>query len=252
MLALTECHEGKQRICAATIGNPIVDWTALIPTAIDAVGSEAEETLLVSRTPSDLREQIAIDGLKSDSLSVNDLLTLRNSFFTKPEKYFDPFASPSLFFRTPSSDLPRDTSPNPFINSSFEAEELPAEVGKKRRSHRKYPSVGSGFLLPHMRVEVGKCNALKDQGVEFMDLMRRSLARSTAENASSGKHVEIRTCDLVEREDLGLWSVFSQLSLVSSALDLNPNDVSPNTSSGPVLAYTIILCILRPEDTMLT
>lgn len=190
MLALTECHESRQGICAAAVGNPIVDWTALSPTGLDAVGSNDNENLLMSRTP----------DFKEDPLSVHDLLTLRTMYFTKPEKYFDPFASPSLFFRTPSSDLPREILPINFSNGNSEAEETLVEPAKKRRSHRKYPPTGSGLLLPHMRVEVGKHIALEDQGVEFVDLMKRS-----HEKASSEHEVAKTSCDLMKRDSPGLW-----------------------------------------------
>jgi len=220
MLALTECHEGKQGITAAAISDPIVDWTALIPTDKGSFGFREEEVALVSRTPDEssvahgwntleglsyYRQQAASDGLKEGPLSVDDLLTLRKTFFGKPEKYFDPFASPLLFFRTSSSDLPREFSANDFSSNNLNAEEALAEPGKQRRSHRKYPPTGSGLLLPYVRVEVGKGNVLRDQGVELVDFMRRSYERSEAERTASGRSVEKRTFDLVEREGLGFW-----------------------------------------------
>lgn len=228
MLALTECHGHKQGISAAAICNPVGDWTALIPTELDPLRSREKEAALISWPPdesavahgwttaeglSHSQTRATSDGLEEGPLSVDDLLTLRKSFFTKPEKYFDPFASPLLFFRTPSSEIPRETSPNNSASNILEEEEPPAGLGKKRRSHRKYPPTGSGLLLPHMRVEVGKENGLRDQGIELVELMRRSYARSEAEEAVSGKKIDKRTFDLVEREGLGLWGKKEMLDI---------------------------------------
>ena len=220
MLALTECHEYKHGISAAVVGNPIADWTALTSADFQSVASRQKDVpseiqkpnvatisdcLIVPEASPGTQDDLEDNGSEEELLSIENLLRIRDLSFRKPEQYFDPFASPLLFFRTPSSDLPYQLPMYQSTNQLREELETTSEPGKKRRSHRKYPPADSGLLLPHMRVEVGKGNLLRDQGAEFVDLMRRSYARSSAEATSRGENLEQRTFDLVEREGLGIW-----------------------------------------------
>lgn len=130
-LALTEA----QSVHAVAVVEPICDWTGLDrycmveeeDKRVDNAGggmlnpdfddeyieepgykdhdhSPDHDVLEESGTPKSLRK-----GRKPPSPAPPDLLTLleaRETYFTKPEKYFDPFASPLLFLRSPGKGVP--------------------------------------------------------------------------------------------------------------------------------------------------
>lgn len=196
MLALTECH--TPGISAAALGNPIVDWTALHP--LEA-SKEPEVTPDVKFTNQhrDLQDKIA--------MSMESLLTLRGDYFSKSEKYHDPFASPLLFFRTPSSDLPLEYAPAQSSDSEPNPEEVVSDFFKKRRSLRKYPPTYSDLIIPNIRVYVGKESVLRDQGFELVDLMRRSFDRWEVDRFTlPGKDIPQRRFEALDREGWGLWN----------------------------------------------
>lgn len=221
MLALTECQNpasngGVRSISAVAVGNPIVDWTALSPVDPDP------------RISPNSVEGISIGDYKiprisnSQTLTVPGLVDVRDVFFRKPENYFDPFASPLLYFRTPGTDVPNESQaeaesqsfravvPQPVSSangSSYvpEPETRPFEPARRRRSHRKYPPTGFDLVLPHMRVEVGKEWVLKDQGMELIELVRKSFERTEDQKTSSGKSRINRSFEIIENEGLGLW-----------------------------------------------
>ena len=190
MLALTE-----QRVNAAAIGNPIVDWTALFTPDTDKAPVLSEG--LVNNFQIDPLVEPAPKILKS-------LLTMREKLFTKAEKYHDPFASPLLFFRTPSSDLPTEFG-RLDLESDLDTGHQTTEAVKKRRSLRKYPPRGSNGVLPHMRVDVGKENILREQGIELIELMRRSHSRAGVERNTFQEILPSRIFDVVERPGCGWW-----------------------------------------------
>lgn len=206
MLALTECRNPTsnadlQSISAVAVGNPIVDWTALFDSKKDRLGSRYSHNKLIRREykyPSSYNNQI---------LTVSGLVDVRSVFFRMPETYFDPFASPLLFFRTPSADLP-DESLVASVNESSSGSKVeggPSESVKRRRSYRKFPPTGIDLVLPHMRVEVGRDCVLKDQGKELIELVRKSFKRSEEEMNSLGESMIDRSFEIIEREGLGLW-----------------------------------------------
>ena len=220
MLALTECHSQKPGgICAAALGNPIADWT--FPDA-ESAGQESEaidladtrfetlEPLLRKRSPAKPRP---IDSwtafADSTSLSAQALLAARDTFFTQPEKWFDPFASPLLFFRTASIDIPTLKPADPATDP---ATDIAASPAKKRKARRRYPPPHLDLKLPIMRVDVGEESLLRDQGVEFVERVKKS-SPSYARQAVGwdGEEVageEAREDDdvrLVVREGVGLW-----------------------------------------------
>ena len=187
MLALTE-GIGKSSnpklpgISALAVGNPILDWTTLT--------------------------QTDSDGVVVRPLSVSGLLATRTTYFPTPETYFDPFASPLLFFRTPSSEIPNDSrAPNEhgLPNGNPEDENSLSQPVKKRRSARKYPPAGSNLILPWTKVEVGKDWVLKDQGADLIEMMRKSYKRSEAERPAEATNPVKREFEVMEREGLGLW-----------------------------------------------
>ena len=190
MLALTEgvgkpAEIGFPGISALAVGNPILDWTALTQT-----------------------DRNAQNDLIDLGVSANNLLTTRQVYFPKPEMYFDPFASPLLFFRTPASEIPNDApAPNEheLLKAGTEDENSLLQTVKKRRSARKYPPAGSDLILPWTKVEVGKECVLKDQGVDLVDMMRKSHRRSEAEWTAEGTNPVKREFEVMERGGLGLW-----------------------------------------------
>ncbi|SLM41065.1 Alpha/beta hydrolase fold-3 [Lasallia pustulata] len=223
MLALTECHSQKPgRISAAALGNPIADWT--FPAAespheeMDAIDlsdsrSEAVEPLLRKRTQA---KQRTIDSwtafANSHSLSAQALLSVRDTFFTKPEKWFDPFASPLLFFRTATTEIPtleqRDPATDPATDSATDPASVPV---KKRKARRPYPPLYSDLRLPIMRVDVGEESLLRDQGVELAERVKRSSPSYMKQAAGWGEGLateqlrEDVDVELVKREGVGLW-----------------------------------------------
>lgn len=195
MLALTESHSLMQGVTAAAIGNPIVDWTALFTPEANKAPVPAEE--LVNNPQKDATIEHAPRILES-------LLTMRGKLFTRAEKYHDPFASPLLFFRTPSSDLPTEFGQLD-LDSDLDTGHQTTEAAKKRRSLRKYPPRGSNLVLPHMRVDIGKENVLRDQGTELIELMHRSHSRADVEQNSLQDVLPSRIFEVVERPGCGWW-----------------------------------------------
>lgn len=185
MLALTECRPRDATIGAAAVGNPIADWTALFP---------SPET---SR-PTD------------SCVSEESLAQLREKLFSKPEHHHDPFASPLLFFRTPSSSLPDqynqglplDMSPDPYALG----EDVPTVPDRLRRSHRKYPPAGSALRLPHMRIEVGRRSGIRQQGEDLAERLLKSVKywEDEAYGAIGEEALKARI-SLVIRDGVGLW-----------------------------------------------
>ena len=217
MLALTESRKSQPRISAAALGNPLADWTALPPNDKGPYGSNGKKYGAVSHAPyqsdgvtrihpdstveRDWNQADVADQPRNIPVRVQDLLTLRCSLFRKPEGYFDPFASPLLFFRTPSLNVPLE---DPSQTSSSGGPETEANLlVTTRRSHRHFPPTGSNIFLPHLRVDVGEENALNDQGADLVALIRRNHSRMVM----SGIPAEFRErrFDLVKREGLGLW-----------------------------------------------
>ena len=229
MLALTECHVGKPGISCAAVGNPIVDWTSLFPPVEDAEPQSVAPSVdsLYPQLPGTQDVASVKDNAENlpraefnDLRSLESLIALRSILFAKPETYFDPFASPLLFFRTPGFDLPPDPSAYAGFringpDDDLEARDPSRPPVKKRRSHRKYPPGNSNLRLPKLRVEVGKENALRAQGLELAELARRSVGlwegggRNAVWQEDGTTKVETdvgkERVEVVEREGLGLW-----------------------------------------------
>lgn len=204
MLAITEYHNDRQGIRAAAIGNAIVDWTALFPPGEDRMSPDMLKHIDSLAITADKGSSLSLPGV--DPLSIEGLLAFRKAYFTKAEMFFDPFASPLLFFRTPSFDLPYQQLLYPFDDppSEYPSEnETSPTIIRKRRSHRKYPPLSSTLRMPRMRVDVGKKSVLRDQGLELVELMRKSVRRS--EQEMGGFSEEKTKIEEIEREGLGLW-----------------------------------------------
>ena len=180
MLALTESHIGKRGIGAAAAANPIVDWTfpdAVADEGLERDGVESVYTNVIGKRKASSKTTVTDSWTsfgKQGVITADDLLSIRQRIFPKPEYYFDPFASPLLFFRTPGVDVPADESSmdSPDAPSTI-SEEVPST--KRRKAHRRFPPSGSRLRLPSMRISLGEENLLRDQGVAVAELMRRSI-----------------------------------------------------------------------------
>ena len=211
MLALTECHKLRQGIAAAGIGNPVVDWTSL------AFEGEATEDI---SSNSALYAEPAKKKLPSSGtipwtgklLRTESLLSLRDDLFPKEDRFFDPFASPLLFFRGPVFDLEglqlpesavASATANPTAGQPSDGDS--ASVIRNRLAHRKYPPRNSGLRLPQMRVELGEQNILKEQGLDFVKLMRRSVRLWEYQEKDDLHNDGSDRIELLERPDFGWW-----------------------------------------------
>lgn len=186
MLALTECRKGEPGVVAAAINNPLADWV------------QPEDEIDVTSPKSSL----ARFGQKHDGLRLDDLLRARGNFFPKPETYFDPFASPLLFFRTPGAAVPpnrRSEVDDLELLSAIEREDFHRQQmllsgmsnvslqdiasGKDevkpvaRKASRLFPNKGLNLELPSLYVSAGNTSPLSDQAQELSQAMRKSIAR---------------------------------------------------------------------------
>ena len=222
MLALTECHSYRTGVSAMVLSNPITDWTAFY-TEEDALGGGGggggKTKSSTSRKAAAAAAAKAISTRTSqkyptdpESPTLNSLLTTRTALFQYPEHYHDPFTSPLLFFRTSSTDLP-PTDPLSIFQqlspSSSSSPETPPSWIKNRRAHRRYPPLDSDLLLPRTRIDVGKENVLKSQGVELAESVNRSvrlyeekMGRGVYSHGDDGE--EIRA-EIKERNGAGIW-----------------------------------------------
>ena len=213
MLALTECHAGKTGIRAAAFGNPITDWTAMHVVHNNKIADSPSSaqplpTVSTKRAPRKVATPDSWTAFSTNStLPSSSLLRARHNLFAMPEHYFDPFASPLLFFRTASSDMPPDlASEDPIVDDDSLLEFI-----RKRRAHRRHPPTGSGLLLPKIRVQLGKENLLKDQGIELAMSVIRSFevsSRDSGGDLMSGRNSarEEKMVEVVESGGLGLWT----------------------------------------------
>ena len=203
MLAVTECsstHEDlePQGISALAVGNPILDWTALIPRDPKPNISQAQFFRNGDNSPR---------GADNDSLTTNGLCNVRDAFFSNAATYFDPFASPLLFFCSPRTELPDEVDPfieYGLLNGVPEEECYPVPPVVKRRSPLRYPPPGSNLMLPWTKVEVGNDCILAEQGAYLVKMMRRSFENSGADRVADVNNVK-RDFEIVRRDGIGLW-----------------------------------------------
>lgn len=191
MLALTECRIGEPGIWGAAVNNPIVDWVSL-----DEAARRFPETDPDGDSPAQA------------------LMDLRRSLFPKPDKYFDTFASPLLFFRTPGVSIPPTPADVPLddmeLLSLHEREEHdqqmrltdPEDVHDQtaadlllasttpRKSSRRFPSASLNLRLPQFHITSGAIQPFASQAEELTHLLRQSFvrqARQTSSGSSFGR-----------------------------------------------------------------
>ena len=183
MLALTECNPTRPHISAASLFNPILDWTDVIPEDRDMVSED-----LTADSISHPQDTEAVNRMSTPSMSA--LMARRREIFLKPEHFFDPFASPLLFFRTPCFNLPYKYA-HPALLASTEASERDAAstdgsttpLKRKRTYDRRFPSSGSETVFPPMRLAVSDDWMLKRQSLELQHLVGKSLRRQERKHA---------------------------------------------------------------------
>lgn len=195
-LALTECRIGEPGIVAAAVNNPLVDWVSL------------EEPATRSVKRSRRNSSPAVPGLAP---GMDEVLSSRTQLFKRPGDYFDPFASPILFFRSAGVEVPPEPVAVPgddmeylsileredFLLQEGSREHPGASLGSEisddkvakvqRKSSRRFPSKALRLRLPSFHISTGLASPLKTQTSEFTTLIRQSLARQS-KHAMSNTH----------------------------------------------------------------
>ncbi|KAF7185246.1 hypothetical protein HII31_13521 [Pseudocercospora fuligena] len=182
-LALTECRAGEPGVVAAAVSNPIADWTELDTDSLSEMAT---------------RSKSQAQQLSSE---LEKLRAQRDVLFRKPEHYFDPFASPMLFFRSPGVHVPEMTeqkilddmdqlalfareehmrqesaiknSPVKDARSTREKEEPP------KRTSKRFPSKAFNLRLPSFHITAGLGSALDDQAAELAKQLNQSHVRQS-------------------------------------------------------------------------
>ncbi|OCL07761.1 hypothetical protein AOQ84DRAFT_341394 [Glonium stellatum] len=245
MLALTECKTGSKRLLAAAVNNPILDWVFPfeLSTAEDATLEDEDmfqssndmlnwwNQLETKEASPRMKATPAVESswkkhADSPILPTKVLLHARDAFFRRPEDYFDRFASPICFFRSPSAEIiypaevdklaslpsssddsdsatqrnlysDTDTisthNPSHHHQSPLNPANLPTLI-KRRTYHRVHPPTNSGLLLPHMYITTGRESPLLDQASELARQMKRSVmrqARTIYHAEDSGKILQL-------------------------------------------------------------
>lgn len=188
MLAVTECRKGEPGVVAAAVNNPLADWV------------QPDDELEVTSPKSSL----AKFGQKHVGLEIDDLLRARGNYFLKPETYFDPFASPLLFFRTPGTAVPLDRRSevddlellSVIEREDFHRQQMllsgmsnvslqniasgpgPEELRPSlRKASRLFPNKILNLELPSFYFSTGNTSPLSDQARELSQTLRKSVIR---------------------------------------------------------------------------
>jgi acetyl esterase/lipase len=177
-LALTEFRANQPQIVAAAVNNPITDW--VVPdrerlevelglsdsdTALEEAG-DRESDIAIERTKKRSKPKIPAASSwqqfgHSEILSTQAITKARNKIFTSENGYFDNFASPIHWFRTPGIEVAED------LARLLEHEEAPKpELLRKYRLN--FPPTGSGLEMPHVRLSTGEESVLLTQNEEFL------------------------------------------------------------------------------------
>jgi acetyl esterase/lipase len=186
-LALTECRLGQPSIVAAAVNNPITDWVLPDREQLEAELSDSDSE--IQEEVGDRESDIALGRKKkrsktktpaesswqqfqhSDILSASAFKKARNDIFTSENAYFDNFASPIHWFRTPGIEVAENLK-----NLSIDDEDPP--IPQLLRKYRlNFPPTGSGLELPHVRMSTGEESILKTSNEEF--LSRLNMAEVT-------------------------------------------------------------------------
>lgn len=247
-LALTECRLGKSRISAACVNNPIVDWVfpddlpvvphselpeppapeeTSLPADEDPMSSlsigtnPAEESILAQKRPKRPPKPPPPTAWQlygdNSSIPTATLSGERDVLFRRPEDYFDRFASPIHFFRSPLGTLlyPKDDDhfasepPDGHLDietrmqlNHYQSSEEPSThadvptLARCRAYARIYPPSGTSLTLPAWHITTGTESPLFDQAIELTKMVRRSIARQ----ALKSRMGRVRWHDINEKE----------------------------------------------------
>ncbi|PNS21911.1 hypothetical protein CAC42_509 [Sphaceloma murrayae] len=197
MLALTECRIKGHHIAAAAAHNPILDWAhpeVAAATRADAATRESSRRRLRTKAELELNDETP------------RIVATRRSLFRQPQDWFDTFASPLQFFRTPGVPVPKADSSTPiddfaelamldkqdFLRQQLQLSTVsntPPMSGDThnddgesdkalRKAARRYPRLDSGLSLPNFRLTTGCKGIWHDQADEFARYVRRSMVRT--------------------------------------------------------------------------
>jgi acetyl esterase/lipase len=119
-LALTECRIGVPGIVAAAVSSPIVDWVAF------------DNEDMLDDIESGLKEPHQAD------LTLRALLDQRRTIFRRPDAYFDPFASPVLFFRSAGADIPPPPVEHPRGDQGMSDMEILAQLSREEGEEQDF------------------------------------------------------------------------------------------------------------------
>jgi len=243
MLALTECKLGSSRIGAAAINNPIVDWVfpdelaQLIKPASDPSPDQEDhdslygsESLMDSwrkpkRTPKRPKSSWE-DYSDNTALPTATLINARGLFFKKQEDYFDRFASPICFFRSPKGELvypqhedilassspPTSQADSPLLDPELALPDILSEIDSHspapalplpillrcRAYYRRFPPAHLDLDLPSMHITTGSESPLLDQASEFSSMVKRAIARQVTSNRNTRDDRDIEEAELLK------------------------------------------------------
>jgi len=182
MLALTECRQTGPAVTAAACHNAVYDWVSIAQT--DSEHGQG-------------------DDIENKDLDLDSALF---NLFRSISDWFDPFCSPTLFFRTVGINVPEIRSLKYFaksnkvtfadrkkhiqhllctaplrhdIRSVIESgnEEMSHALPIARKSSRKWPNIGSGLSMPDLLISSPKTGHLHEQADEIIRLVRQSMLR---------------------------------------------------------------------------
>lgn len=275
MLALTECRSGESRIVAAAINNPVTDWVFpdelpfMNPSELPEPMAADETTFPAEQDPADSWNEPKVEQTVLKPVSTRrrrtakpppqtswqaygdntiiPTLTLsaeRDMLFRRPEHYFDRFASPIHFFRSPHAQLvlpldddvsasqqPDDTldietrlALNHFstFNETVKTPPIVPFLARCRAYARGYPQAGTKLALPRWHLTAGSHSPLSDHTLELAKVLRRSIARQ-ALKVHTGRtkwhdliekkqYAELaqEQVQLVTHERVGLWGMHEE------------------------------------------
>ncbi|KAK8152580.1 Alpha/Beta hydrolase protein [Phyllosticta citrichinensis] len=234
-LALTECHDHGPAIAAAAVNNPLVDW--ILPPDLlrsddddddDGNNDESDDGFLeqlqdiagVSLAPGRRRRKQhrrpSWDAHGDNpALPAAAVTRARAAFFHDQDGYFDPFASPIHFLRTPGlafTALPKsddafasdwdEEPPTQPPSTASPYHGLRATVEPRRRSYRAYPPTAAGLRLPVMSVSAGEASPLRDQAEELVRLVQHSVKL----DSGGSRDEALNRCALMLRPGVGHWT----------------------------------------------
>ncbi|KAF2224535.1 hypothetical protein BDZ85DRAFT_216616 [Elsinoe ampelina] len=197
MLALTECRTKGHRIAAAALHDPLLNWV---------MPEEVTQDLDEAAMRRDSRRRPAfVPSNDTDTSILRAIVSARSELFKTPGDWFDPFASPLLFFRSSNAAIPT-SDPNAPVDefaelsamnqhdfmrqqlklsamSNFAGHDTGIDVeddpvGSLRRSARRYPRIDSGLTLPNFRLTIGPDGVWRAQAEEFTKYVWRSMIRT--------------------------------------------------------------------------